>query len=77
MTVCVAAISEKNKIIAVTDKLLTIDQPIRTTFEITDNNKVVKLNDKTLALFAGTVIHANEILNLCKDKARDSHPHRV
>lgn len=66
MTICIAAISENKRILAVTDKMITIENPIRTTFEISDNNKIAQLTDKTMALFAGDVIQANEILKKAK-----------
>ena len=46
--------------------MLTLENPIRTTFEISDNNKIAQLTDKTMALFAGDVIQANEILKKAK-----------
>ncbi|OGJ21951.1 MAG: hypothetical protein A3J60_02165 [Candidatus Pacebacteria bacterium RIFCSPHIGHO2_02_FULL_46_9] len=66
MTICIAAISEKKKVVSITDKMLTLEEPVRTTYEISDNNKVIPLNDTVVALFAGDVIHANEILELAK-----------
>ncbi len=78
MTICIAAISERDKIIAVTDKMLTLERPnMTTTFEISDSNKVCDLTDKTLALFAGDVIHANEILKRTKDKIDAKKPTTV
>ena len=77
MTVCIAAISENNKIVAVTDKMLTLERPVATTFEITDNNKVAKLTEKTLALFAGDVINANEILKKAQAKLGEEHKKSV
>lgn len=73
MTICIAAISENNRVLAVTDKMLTLERPVATTFEITDNNKVAQLTDKTMALFAGDVINANEILKKAKIKLDSSH----
>jgi len=64
MTICIAAIAERNKIVAVTDKMTTLVAPVPTTFEMNDGNKVIPLDDKICALFAGDVIHGNEILNL-------------
>lgn len=68
MTVCIAAIAEKKQIVAVTDKMLTIGTPIATSFEINESNKVSQLSDKVLALFAGDVVHANEILKIARSK---------
>lgn len=64
MTICIAAISEKNKIVSITDKMLTLGEPVRTAYEISENNKIIPLNESVVALFAGDVIHANEILQL-------------
>lgn len=66
MTICIAAITDHNKIIAVTDKMVTIGMPVATRYEISENNKAIKLNDKCIALFAGNVVYANEILDLAK-----------
>jgi len=63
MTICIAAISEGDKIIAVTDRMLTIKNQPETKYEITENNKIMSLDDKTLALFSGDVVNANQILN--------------
>lgn len=73
MTICIAAISENNKVLAVTDKMLTLERPVATTFEISDNSKVAQLTDKTMALFAGDVINANEILKKAKAKLGTTH----
>lgn len=68
MTICIAAIAEKKKITAITDKMLTLSAPVITKFEVSENDKAIKLNEKTVALFAGDVIQANEIMALAKDK---------
>lgn len=68
MTICIAAIANKDKVVAVTDRMLTLEDPVKTAFEITENNKVIELNDSVIALFSGDVIHANEILNRAKFK---------
>lgn len=64
MTICIAGISEHSKIIGITDKMLTLSTTPITKYEISENNKAIKLNDKVIGLFAGDVISANEILNL-------------
>ena len=68
MTVCIAGISESGKIIAITDKMLTTTTPTATKYEISSNKKAIRLTDKSVALFAGEVIHANEILSAAKKK---------
>lgn len=68
MTICIAAITDNNKIIAITDKMVTIGMPVATRYEISENNKAIKLNDKCIALFAGNVVYANEILENAKTK---------
>lgn len=72
MTICIAAISENNKIVAVTDRMLTLQEPVTTAFEITENNKAIELNETVVALFAGDVIHANEILTRAKNKLSET-----
>lgn len=72
MTICIAGIAENKKVIAFTDKMLTIGAPVRTAFEITENNKAIKLADKVVALFAGDVLKANAILALAKSKIVNS-----
>lgn len=66
MTICIAGIAENKKIIAFTDKMLTIGAPVKTAFEISENNKAIKLADKVVAMFAGDVLKANAILKLAK-----------
>lgn len=68
MTICIAGIAENKKIVAFTDRMLTIGAPVRTAFEITENNKAIKLADKVVAMFAGDVLKANSILKLAKSK---------
>lgn len=74
MTICIAAISENNKIVAVTDRMLTLQEPVTTTFEIAENNKAIELNESVIALFSGDVIHANEILTRAKNKLKEATP---
>ena len=68
MTICIAAIVSNNKIIAITDKMITIGAPVATRYEISEANKAIKLTNKSIALFAGNVLYANEILALAKTK---------
>lgn len=68
MTICIAAIAENNKIIAMTDKMVTLGAPVVTRYEITESNKAVELGPKIVGLFAGNVVYANEILELAKQK---------
>lgn len=68
MTICIAAITDNSKIIAITDKMITIGMPVATRYEISENNKAIKLNEKCIALFAGNVVYANEILEIAKIK---------
>ena len=72
MTICIAGISEKNKIIAVTDKMLTLSATPVTKYEISENSKAIKLTEKCVALFAGDVIVANQILELAKTKSLEA-----
>lgn len=74
MTICIAAISEKNKIIAITDRMLTLEVPVMTTYEINENNKAIDLNENVIALFAGDVTQANEILLRAKEKLKQAKP---
>lgn len=73
MTICIAGISENKKIVACTDKMLTIEAPVKTAFEITENNKAIKLADKVVAMFAGDVLKANAILKLAKTKIQNGN----
>lgn len=73
MTICIAGISENKKIVAFTDKMLTIGAPVKTAFEITENNKAIKLADKVVAMFAGDVLKANAILKLAKAGIQNSN----
>lgn len=69
MTICIGAISENKLIVAITDKMLTLSNPAMTTkYEISENNKAIQLDEKTVALFAGDVIQGNEILSKVKVK---------
>ena len=68
MTICIAGIAENKKIVAFTDRMLTISAPVRTAFEITENNKAIKLANKVVAMFAGDVLKANSILEIAKSK---------
>jgi 20S proteasome alpha/beta subunit len=68
MTICIAGIAENNKIVAFTDRMLTLGAPVKTAFEITENNKAIPLADKVVAMFAGDVLKANAILKLAKAK---------
>ncbi|HKC04278.1 MAG TPA: hypothetical protein VKC54_00170 [Patescibacteria group bacterium] len=72
MTICIAGISEENKIIAVTDKMLTLSQNPVTKYEISENNKAIQISDKCVALFAGDVVVANQILELAKTKGLET-----
>lgn len=75
MTICIAGIVESNKIIAITDKMITLGGNVATRYEIGENNKVIKLTEKSLALFAGNVIAANEIMAIAKTKIEaESNP---
>lgn len=68
MTICIAGIAEENKIIAVTDKMLTLSANPVTKYEISNNSKAIKISEKCVALFAGDVVVANQILELAKSK---------
>ncbi len=68
MTICIAGIVESNKVIAITDKMITLGGGVATRYEIGENNKVIQLSDRALALFAGNVIAANEIFSIAKNK---------
>lgn len=73
MTICIAAIANKNKIVAITDKMITLGGGVATRYEISENNKAIKLTDKSVALFAGNVLYANEILEIAKTKISASN----
>lgn len=68
MTICIAGITENDKIVAITDKMLTLSTSPVTKYEFNENNKAIQLSDKIVGLFSGDVIIANEILNLAKIK---------
>ena len=68
MTICIAGIVEGNKIIAVTDKMLTLSANPVTKYEISENNKAIKISDRCVLLFAGDVVVANQIFKLALDK---------
>jgi 20S proteasome alpha/beta subunit len=46
--------------------MLTLPAPVKTAFEISENDKAIKLADKTVAMFAGDVLKANAILKRAK-----------
>jgi len=71
MTICIAAIAENSKIVAITDKMLTLPAPVATKYEVNENSKAIKLGSKVVGLFAGGVIAANEILHLAKSKIEE------
>ncbi len=73
MTICIAGIAENKKIVACTDKMLTIEAPVKTAFEITENNKAIKLADKVVAMFAGDVLKANAVLKLAKTNIQNAN----
>lgn len=73
MTICIAGITENRKVVAFTDKMLTLGAPVKTAFEITENSKAIKLGDKVVAMFAGDVLKANSILNRAKTKIQNSN----
>ena len=66
MTICIAGIAENKKIVAFTDRMLTLPAPVKTAFEITENDKAIQLADKDVAMFAGDVLKANAILKRAK-----------
>lgn len=69
MTICIGAIVENKSVVAITDKMLTLSNPAMTTkYEMNENNKAIKLDEKTVALFAGDVIQGNEILSKARAK---------
>jgi len=63
MTICVAGICESKNIIAVADKKLTINRGVTSVSDISENKKIVKLSDSVVALFAGNITNANQVLN--------------
>ncbi len=73
MTICIAGIAENKKIVACTDKMLTIEAPVKTAFEISENSKAIKLADKVVAMFAGDVLKANAVLKLAKTKIQSGN----
>ncbi len=71
MTVCIAAIYDNENIAAVADKRLTINTGVTSTYEINENKKIVKLTDSCIALFAGNVANASEVLKKVIPKIDD------
>lgn len=73
MTICIAGIAEGKKIVAFTDRMLTLGAPVRTAFEISENDKAIQLGgNKAVALFAGDVLKANQILSIAKAKIQNN-----
>ncbi len=74
MTICIAAISENQSILAISDKKLTSNHGVTSGYQISENKKIVELNSRCVALFAGDIVNANEVLALAKlsIKADDS-----
>lgn len=66
MTVGIAAISENQDIIALADKKYTTSMGITAGYELSENKKIVQLTPKCIALFAGDIQAANEILKVAK-----------
>lgn len=64
MTVCIAAITENKDIVAIADKKLTQSLGATTVYEITENKKIIQLNDTSFAMLAGGIVNANAILKI-------------
>ena len=62
MTICIAAISENEDILAIADKKLTSNHGVTSGYEISENKKIVELTSRCVAMFAGNVVNANELL---------------
>lgn len=72
MTICIAGIAENKKIVAFTDRMLTLGAPVKTAFEITANDKAKQLGDKVVAMFAGDVLRANAVLKIAKGNIKNA-----
>jgi 20S proteasome alpha/beta subunit len=66
MTICIAVIADNKDVIAIADKKLTLNHGLTSVYEISENKKIVQLTPKCVAMFAGNVVAANEILKLAK-----------
>ena len=66
MTVCIAAISKKEDVLAVADKKLTNSGGVTSVYEISENKKIVQMTPNCIALFAGAITEANQILKLAQ-----------
>ncbi len=73
MTICIAAICAENKVVAVTDKMLTVTAPVTTRYEISENNKAIPLKKDVVALFAGDVVAANQVLSIAKGRVKEEN----
>ena len=76
MTICIAAISESKDILAIADKKFTNSLGVTSGYQINENKKIVEVTPKCLALFAGNIVNANEVLAIAKKiiKPTDSVP---
>ncbi|MCX6783955.1 MAG: hypothetical protein NT141_02710 [candidate division WWE3 bacterium] len=72
MTICIAAIAENKKILAITDKMITMGGGVATRYEISENNKAIQLTNKSIGLFSGNVLSANEILSVAREKIKSN-----
>jgi hypothetical protein len=72
MTICIAAVTGNKRVVAVTDKMLTLSAAMVTKYQVAENNKAIPLSKKVLGLFAGDVVQANEILSRAKNKIADT-----
>jgi 20S proteasome alpha/beta subunit len=72
MTICIAVIAENTDIIGITDKKFTVNHGVTSAFEITDNKKAVQLTPHCVALFAGNIVNANQLLSSAKKKITDT-----
>lgn len=72
MTICIAAITESKDIVSIADKMVTLTSGVVSTYEINENQKIVELGKDTVAMFAGNILNANEILQAAKTKIKNT-----
>jgi 20S proteasome alpha/beta subunit len=66
MTICIAAISDAKDIFTIADKMFTNSQGVTSGYQINENKKIVAVGDTCVAMFAGNIVNANEVLSLAK-----------
>lgn len=77
MTICIGAISDNNSIVAIADKMVTLTGGVVSTYEINENQKIIELGNNTVAMFAGNVLYANNLLSDIKPSITETDTVRM